>query len=173
MIRGTKVATVMRQVPIIPRRMHGMHRMEVRCASTIRRFMGDENENEDMDGYEGDNEDCHNLRRLERSFAQSTSSFRLRAEDVRHLLFCKTDKVYDVDLDREKGMLIIRTSTYLPEKETAVYMAKLSTIVADLNSWHVGERVRDALKSMQDGPITSEVVIELGINSARSCEWGT
>lgn len=142
----------------------------------IRRFYDDNDSDDDDastprdDGYDGDNEDYYNMKRLERAFAPPKPSALLRPEDIRHILFCKTDKVYDVDLDRDLGCLIVRTSTYLPEKETLVYMQKLSSIVADLNKWQVGDFVKDALKSLR-GPLTQDLIIELGINAVRSKEW--
>ena len=93
----------------------------------------------------------------------------LKAEEVRHILFRRTNRVYDVDLDMSRGRLVVLPSTHLPEKDTKLYMEKLKAIVAALNRWNVGLTVKEFLESIE-GPVTEAVYVDLGI-AARTAEF--
>ena len=99
--------------------------------------------------------------RMERAFSKT---HKLRPEEIRHLLFKRCNKVYDVDLDITYGKFIIRKSSYLPEKETKLYMDKLKCITDDLNRWDVGHVVKARLEEIEPEDMQNgQVFIDLGV----------
>ena len=101
-------------------------------------------------------------------------SCRLRASDIRSIMFRKTDRVYNISLilktDKMYYLKIIPDRIF-PEKNPGEYMSNLELITDKLNKWNVSGRVRDILENLPDEIIKKEMTFNLGVCDTRISEF--
>jgi hypothetical protein len=102
---------------------------------------------------------------------------RLTPHDVRHIMFRRTNRVWDCDLIlRDRYYFEILPDTWMPETESVLYMRKLGDITSKLNAWHVADRVREVLEGLERstlrvGELNGGLIVDLGISAARIREF--
>ena len=112
--------------------------------------------------------DDHRKHTLERAF--NAPAPRVTAECIRMAIFRRTNRVFDVELERTPSSpgatisLVVVHDTTLPERQTAVYMRKLADIaevVTDLGLVHQLMRGIESQLPVEGPTPESSVVIRL------------